>query len=117
MSVCVIREGLSTMLTDCFYGSMAGSGIMMYQPIFVPAGVRTEATRPEFSGGDRLSALRAYGLCWYRCGIGDGIPVAIGFDRRLREIKGTGYFRVFHARLTVLINQVLLLFRHGIAPI
>ena len=94
--VCVIREVLPTMQAGRFHGGMTGSGIMIYQPVFVPTSVRTEATRPEFTRNYRLSAQRAYGPCWYRCGIGDGIPVTIGFDRRLREIKGTGYFGVFH---------------------
>ena len=117
MPVCVIREGLPTMLADYLFACTAGGGFMVRQPVFIPAGVRAEATGSELPGSDRLPALWAYWPCGYRLRTGNGIPVAIGFDRRLREIKGTGYFRVFHAGLTVLINQAFLLFCHGIAPI
>ena len=95
--VCVIREGLSTVLADHLFACATVSGFVMRQPVFVPAGVRTETARPVFTRNDRLSALRAYGLRAFRSLSADGIPVAIGFDSSLRNANGTGYFGVFHA--------------------
>ena len=90
MPVCVIREGLPTMLADYLFACTAGGGFMVRQPVFVPAGIRAEAAGSELSGSDRLPALRAYGPCWYRCGSGDGIPVAIGFDGGFRQTNRAG---------------------------
>ena len=117
MPVYIIREGLPTMLADYLFACTAGGGFMVRQPVFVPAGIRAEAAGSESPGYDRLPALRAYWPCWYRCGIGDGIPVAIGFDGGFRQTNRAGNFSIFHAGLTVLINQAFLLFGHGVAPI
>ena len=59
MPVHVIREGLPAMLADHIFACTAGGGFMMCQPVFISAGIRTEATRPELTGNDRLPALRA----------------------------------------------------------
>ena len=117
MPVHVIREGLPTMLADYLFTCTAGGGFMVRQPVFIPAGVRAEAAGPELSGSDRLPALWAYWPCGYRRRIGDGIPVAIGFDGGFRQTNRAGNFSIFHAGLTVLINQAFLLFGHGVAPI
>ena len=90
MPVHVIREGLPAMLADHLFACTAGGGFVVRQPIFVPAGVRAEAAGPELPGRDRLSTLWAYWLCGYRLRIGDGIPVAIGFDRGFRQTDRAG---------------------------
>ena len=90
MPVCVIREGLPAMLADNLFACTAGGGFMVRQPVFVPAGVRAEAAGPEFPGNDRLSTLWAYCPCGYRLRIGDGIPVAIGFDCGFRQTNRAG---------------------------
>ena len=74
----------------------AGSGIVMRQPEFISARVRTEATRPEFAGGDRFSALRAYRASAFRNLSANGIPVAIGFDCGFRETNGTSNCGILH---------------------
>jgi len=57
MPVCVIREGLPTMLADYLFACTAGGGFMVRQPVFIPAGVRAEATGSELPGSDRLPAM------------------------------------------------------------
>ena len=90
MTVCVIREGLPAMLADYLFACTAGGGFMVRQPVFIPAGVRAEATGSELPGSDRLSTLWAYWPCGYRLRIGDGIPVAIGFDCGFRQTNRAG---------------------------
>jgi len=90
MPVCVIREGLPTMLADYLFACTAGGGFMVRQPVFVPAGIRAEAAGSESPGYDRLSALWAYWPSGYRLRIGDGIPVAIGFDGGFRQTNRAG---------------------------
>ena len=90
MPVCVIPEGLPAMLADYLFACTAGGGFMVRQPVFIPAGVRAEATGSELPGSDRLPALWAYWPCGYRLRTGNGIPVAIGFDGGFRQADRAG---------------------------
>ena len=80
MPVYVIREGLPAMLADDLFTCSAGSGFVMHQPEFISTGIRTEAARPELTGYDGLSALRAYRPRAFRDRTTDGIPVEIVLD-------------------------------------